>query len=288
MNTGKSLLNINEASKLCGLSPSVLRIWELRYGWPNPKRQPNGYRVYSLGQVQELKRMAELVRSGTPVSSLIVEGMPRWPESHAPGYGPKSLPQTRALPLPDNRNAQELRDVIVEALETRRGAMVRELIQRAIVTIRPVDEPGTVFAPVLIGMAELQQTYRELRDADGVHQLIVERGRQLLRMLRQPAQAELWVVPATTFDHALAVTVALVCSQRGVRAEPWLQGGLPPEGAILSVSDGDFPDAEKLGDRHIADLSSLGGEGVVSVAELLRGSWSPTVEAAIAMPAEAR
>src|SRR5580692_6884735 len=72
-------LNINEASKACGLSPSVLRIWELRYGWPNPKRKPNGYRAYNQHQIQELKRVADLVKRGTPISTLIIDGLPRWP-----------------------------------------------------------------------------------------------------------------------------------------------------------------------------------------------------------------
>src|SRR3954469_8037558 len=98
----KTHLNINEASKLCGLSPSVLRIWELRYGWPAPQRRPNGYRPYSMHQVEELKRMAELVKAGIPVSSLIVEAMPRWPANHPHG-GRKSLAATRALPRPADR-----------------------------------------------------------------------------------------------------------------------------------------------------------------------------------------
>src|SRR6187399_203758 len=90
--SSKQTMNINEASKLCGLSPSVLRIWELRYGWPNPKRKPNGYRAYTMHQVQELKRMGELVKAGVPVSSLIVEGLPRWPATHAHAAGPVRLP----------------------------------------------------------------------------------------------------------------------------------------------------------------------------------------------------
>ena len=59
-----SYLNINEASQACGLSPSVLRIWELRYGWPNPRRKANGYRSYSPHLVEDLKRIAKLIEEG--------------------------------------------------------------------------------------------------------------------------------------------------------------------------------------------------------------------------------
>src|SRR4051812_44623865 len=72
-------LNIKDTSKLTGLSPSVLRIWELRYGWPNPKRKSNGYRTYQPHQVDELKRVAGFVKDGVPISRLIVDGLPRWP-----------------------------------------------------------------------------------------------------------------------------------------------------------------------------------------------------------------
>lgn len=93
-------LNINEASKACGLSPSVLRIWELRYGWPNPKRKPNGYRAYNQHQIQELKRVADLVKRGTPISALIIDGLPRWPTDQAIKRSPLGLTKSRALEKP--------------------------------------------------------------------------------------------------------------------------------------------------------------------------------------------
>ena len=71
--------NIKDTSSLTGLSPSVLRIWELRYGWPRPGRLPNGYRYFTRYQIEELKRMSALVKSGMLISRLIQDGMPKWP-----------------------------------------------------------------------------------------------------------------------------------------------------------------------------------------------------------------
>src|SRR4051812_36615461 len=114
--TPNQSLNINEASKACGLSPSVLRIWELRYGWPNPKRKPNGYRAYNMHQVQELKRVATLVKSGTPISSIIVDGLPRWPTDHSRAPVPRTLTRTRALVRPTEPSEAILHRELIEAL----------------------------------------------------------------------------------------------------------------------------------------------------------------------------
>ena len=41
----KTQFSIQEAGKACELNPSVLRIWEARYGWPKPQLRKHGYRV---------------------------------------------------------------------------------------------------------------------------------------------------------------------------------------------------------------------------------------------------
>ena len=115
MNT--SQMNINEASKACGLSPSVLRIWELRYGWPNPKRKANGYRAYNQHQVQELKRVSDLVKRGTPISALIIDGLPRWPTDQAIKRTPMGLTKARAIEKPAGVLEAKLQDELIEALE---------------------------------------------------------------------------------------------------------------------------------------------------------------------------
>ncbi len=55
--------NISQAADKCGVHPSVLRIWELRYDFPAPKRKANGYRVYSEAMVEAVKKF---IAAGRP------------------------------------------------------------------------------------------------------------------------------------------------------------------------------------------------------------------------------
>lgn len=83
------MLSMKEAAKATGLSQSVLRIWELRYGWPRPRRQANGYRVYAPHEVDQLKRVGELVRSGVSVSTVIMDGEPVFPSTRPAAARPQ-------------------------------------------------------------------------------------------------------------------------------------------------------------------------------------------------------
>ena len=94
--TESDAFNIKEASHATGLTPSVLRIWELRYGWPKPRRKANGYRTYQRHQIDDLCKVASLVKSGQPISSIIIDGLPRWPAAGCTAPSPRLLPITRA------------------------------------------------------------------------------------------------------------------------------------------------------------------------------------------------
>jgi len=269
--TPKQHVNINEASKMCGLSPSVLRIWELRYGWPAPKRKPNGYRAYSLHQVQELKRMSELVKSGIPVSSLIVEGLPRWPAQHAHVAGPMRLPQTRSAI--EGGPHRSLQDELLDALETRRGNLAREALQRSIWMMRPRDEVRWMLVPALIGMTELARAERPLTEAPELRELVRERGLQLLRQQR-PADDSMWVVAANDDSHALAVVVALLLNHRGHAARYWYGADVPNEGHLLVVGEGDA-ELGHIGERMVGKLPTLGDHEHPGLAELATSGHLP-------------
>jgi len=62
---------INAVSKLTGVSCHALRVWERRYGFPVPHRSASGHRRYGVDQVQMLRRLSELSRSGRPIGELI-------------------------------------------------------------------------------------------------------------------------------------------------------------------------------------------------------------------------
>jgi DNA-binding transcriptional MerR regulator len=270
-------MNINEASKACGLSPSVLRIWELRYGWPNPKRKANGYRAYNQHQVQELKRVAELVKGGTPISSLIIDGLPRWPADHTHKRLPLGLTRSKQLSKPEGVLETKLQQELVESLEHRHTSQVKELLQRAFWSVRPDDEVLTALVPALVGLEELALAERPLAEDGEIRTLVKERCLQLLRRYRKTdGESELWVVAVSDVDQALAALVALILCQRGHHAQPWFAHELPPTGSLLLA--GDHQDANALkGDRRVTGrVSSLGGNGMSSLESLLAAPAKPT------------
>ena len=60
-----------------GLSKDTLRIWERRYGFPRPLRDPNGERVYPAAQIDKLRLLKRLLdqghRPGKLISSNVAE-----------------------------------------------------------------------------------------------------------------------------------------------------------------------------------------------------------------------
>ncbi len=56
--------SIRVASRLSGISADTLRMWERRYGFPDPQRLPNGNRVYSAETVQTLIVIARALDAG--------------------------------------------------------------------------------------------------------------------------------------------------------------------------------------------------------------------------------
>ena len=56
--------SIRVASRLSGISADTLRMWERRYGFPDPARLPNGNRVYSAESVQRLIVIARALDAG--------------------------------------------------------------------------------------------------------------------------------------------------------------------------------------------------------------------------------
>jgi MerR family transcriptional regulator, light-induced transcriptional regulator len=59
-----SHLSIAAVERDTGLSKDVLRVWERRYGFPLPERDPNGERLYPLPQVERLRTIKRLMDAG--------------------------------------------------------------------------------------------------------------------------------------------------------------------------------------------------------------------------------
>lgn len=64
MTSSDAMLPIGTVERETGLSKDVLRVWERRYGFPNPERNPNGDRVYPAAQVRRLRLLRRLMDAG--------------------------------------------------------------------------------------------------------------------------------------------------------------------------------------------------------------------------------
>jgi MerR family transcriptional regulator, light-induced transcriptional regulator len=58
------LLSIAAVTCETGLSAGTLRVWERRYGFPQPIRDGAGHRLYPREQVERLRQIKRLVDAG--------------------------------------------------------------------------------------------------------------------------------------------------------------------------------------------------------------------------------
>ena len=63
MNT-RTAMNISAVERDTGLSKDTLRVWERRYGFPQPGRDATGERLYPAEQVERLRVIARLLNAG--------------------------------------------------------------------------------------------------------------------------------------------------------------------------------------------------------------------------------
>src|SRR5919106_2545390 len=61
-------VRINAAAEMLGVSPSTLRSWERRLGYPQPRRTPGNHRLYELEEVETLR---EALRETGNISSAV-------------------------------------------------------------------------------------------------------------------------------------------------------------------------------------------------------------------------
>ena len=60
-------LAIKDVAERTGLAAGTIRMWEQRYGFPEPRRTPSGYRVYTGEDVELLRRVAAFRERGLSV-----------------------------------------------------------------------------------------------------------------------------------------------------------------------------------------------------------------------------
>lgn len=67
----RPLLKISDVAQATGIACANLRAWERRYGFPATARTQGGQRLYSMAQVEELRRLQDLLDRGLAVSQAV-------------------------------------------------------------------------------------------------------------------------------------------------------------------------------------------------------------------------
>jgi DNA-binding transcriptional MerR regulator/methylmalonyl-CoA mutase cobalamin-binding subunit len=68
---GKSFFSIGVVERDTGIGRDTLRIWERRYGFPEPRRNEKGERIYSELQLRRLQRIRRLLDQGVRPGKLV-------------------------------------------------------------------------------------------------------------------------------------------------------------------------------------------------------------------------
>lgn len=63
--------SIRVVSNRTGIGPHTLRAWERRYGFPHPRRRPDGVRAYSEADIAKLKLVARALELGFRASEVV-------------------------------------------------------------------------------------------------------------------------------------------------------------------------------------------------------------------------
>ena len=67
----EGLLTIGALSTATGIPADTIRTWERRYGFPLPERKASGHRVYPLGTVPRLRRVAQAIARGHRAAEVV-------------------------------------------------------------------------------------------------------------------------------------------------------------------------------------------------------------------------
>jgi MerR family transcriptional regulator, light-induced transcriptional regulator len=131
-------LAIKDVAERTGLNAGTIRIWEQRYGFPEPARTPSGYRIYTDDDVAVLRRIVALRRRGLSV--------------------PAALEQAREVAEPTDRAS-----IYGALVATNLPLRPQRLRKRTLVAMsRAIEDEAMARAagPVVVGAFQRERHYR--------------------------------------------------------------------------------------------------------------------------------
>ena len=111
-------LSISAVERETGLSKDTLRVWEKRYGFPNPGRDANGERVYRREEVEKLVIIKRLIDRGARPGKVVTLSLEALMGQTEAGRGPTDDPPEllRLLQLVRAHDVVELRQQLDQSL----------------------------------------------------------------------------------------------------------------------------------------------------------------------------
>jgi DNA-binding transcriptional MerR regulator len=134
-------LRIRTIARLTGIREATLRAWERRYGFPSPARGENNYRTYSRGEVEAIRRVAQLIEEGFSAS--------------------EAIEQVRSVPLAKLPIVDQLRERFWSAVAVLDTESADGVLAEAQLVMTPVAFCDDFLLPLLREMSERLDVARE-------------------------------------------------------------------------------------------------------------------------------
>jgi len=193
------IYKMHTMSKLTGVSPVLLRAWEARYGFLEPRRAPKGHRLYTDDDLAILRHVKQLLETGRSVGEVALlgrEALLEQARSAAPSDpGPlaetsSSRPPRADLEVP----LAQLRDRLVRSAVDLDEEAAVDAIDAAFARVTPETALGDVIVPAAREVGERWATGRcSVAGEHLVSGLVEERVRRLLDAARTRAAGPLTV-----------------------------------------------------------------------------------------------
>lgn len=222
---------VGMVSKMTGLSTHTLRIWEKRYAAVLPRRTEAGGRLYSDADVERLRLLGKLVKSGHSIGGIANLGNAELRQMAAASHTPAVERSFQHLPV--------LRERVLTAVAQLRTDEAEQMLTSAALSTEPREFLEAVVGPLLVEVGERWER-GELRIVHEHACSTIMRGLLFsLMRLYPPSEVRRRVVVATpaTENHELgALMVAMLAAMHGWSVL-YLGPDLPADEIAYAVND---------------------------------------------------
>ncbi len=246
------LLSIGDLAEATGLSPHTLRVWERRYGRPEPVRLPSGHRRYTPEQARWLRLVGEALALGERPGRVLGLG-----EGEL-----RRLLEERAGALDEGETARLLEFAVAFDAEG-----LRAWLRRRRAELGPRVFLGSFLDALLLGLGRAWADGRAgVRHEHFVSEILEDELRVWRRSLPPGREPPLILTTLPGEAHGLGLQLAALTAGLAGRSVRLLGPDTPEEEILRAASEGP---ALALG--LSVSLGSAGIETARAVARLRRG-----------------